>query len=75
MFWGLYTTDRELVYPKEMDTLKPDYGDPNLWNHLVHTFPGLGVLLELFIIPHKYNSSFLKGSLPVLFAAALYSVW
>ncbi|XP_069074931.1 androgen-dependent TFPI-regulating protein isoform X2 [Pleurodeles waltl] len=48
-FWGLYTYNRELVYPKGIDEFIP------LWlNHAMHTAILPLTLLESFAIPHHY---------------------
>ncbi|XP_051872650.1 androgen-dependent TFPI-regulating protein-like [Pristis pectinata] len=48
-FWLLFTFDRALVYPEDLDKFIP------LWvNHAVHTIVLPLVLLELFITPHQY---------------------
>ena len=54
-FWGVYIIDRELVYPKIMDTVMSQFQ-----NHLVHTLPGVGVLIEMYLFDHKYNKCFFK---------------
>lgn len=48
-FWGLYNIDRNLIFPKIFDSWFP------FWlNHNVHTTPGLGVLAELYLVPHSF---------------------
>ncbi|XP_067853583.1 androgen-dependent TFPI-regulating protein-like [Heptranchias perlo] len=48
-FWLLFTYDRALVYPEDLDEFIP------LWlNHAVHTVVLPLILLELFIIRHQY---------------------
>ncbi|XP_078541914.1 androgen-dependent TFPI-regulating protein [Lissotriton helveticus] len=48
-FWGLYSYNRELVYPKGIDEFIP------LWlNHAMHTAIFPLTLLETFATPHHY---------------------
>ncbi|GCC30049.1 androgen-dependent TFPI-regulating protein-like isoform X1 [Chiloscyllium punctatum] len=48
-FWLLFTYDRALVYPEDLDAFIP------LWlNHAVHTVVLPLILLELFNTPHQY---------------------
>ncbi|KAK4310711.1 hypothetical protein Pmani_017740 [Petrolisthes manimaculis] len=48
-FWGLYNVDRRLIFPETFDSWFP------LWlNHNIHTTPGLGVLAELYLVPHSF---------------------
>ncbi|ETE60927.1 Androgen-induced 1 protein, partial [Ophiophagus hannah] len=48
-FWGLYAIDRELVYPKELDDINPDW-----LNHTMHTTILPLLFIELVICSHKY---------------------
>ncbi|XP_078097186.1 androgen-dependent TFPI-regulating protein-like isoform X1 [Mustelus asterias] len=48
-FWLLFSYDRALVYPEDLDEFIP------LWlNHAVHTVVLPLILLELFNTPHQY---------------------
>jgi hypothetical protein len=69
-FWGVYIVDRNLVYPEIMDTVMS-----KLQNHLVHTLPGVGVLIEMYLIEHKYSECFIKGVVPTLIFASSYVSW
>ncbi|KAG8566916.1 hypothetical protein GDO81_013418 [Engystomops pustulosus] len=48
-FWSIYAYDRELVYPKELDSFIPQW-----LNHAMHTFIIPPLLIELFACPHQY---------------------
>lgn len=60
-FWLMFTIDREMVYPKIIDTYIP------FWqNHGMHTTILPLVLLELFTTRHKFPS--ISTSLTILVA-------
>ncbi|XP_072880746.1 androgen-dependent TFPI-regulating protein-like isoform X1 [Hemitrygon akajei] len=68
-FWLLFTFDRALVYPEDLDKFIP------LWvNHAVHTIVLPLVLLELFITPHQYPKR-RTGLLILGFASISYLLW
>ncbi|XP_041114379.1 androgen-dependent TFPI-regulating protein-like, partial [Polyodon spathula] len=50
-FWLLYAHDRELVYPKPLDDIIPQW-----LNHAMHTGILPLLLVELYIIPHHFTS-------------------
>lgn len=58
-FWSIYAYDRELVYPKELDSFIPQW-----LNHAMHTFILPPLLIELFACPHHYPSK--KNGVAVL---------
>ncbi|KAL1463383.1 hypothetical protein WDU94_015138 [Cyamophila willieti] len=49
LFWYVYFIDRELIYPKEVEELMA----PSWYNHTLHTFPVVIVLLHLILVEHK----------------------
>ncbi|XP_063815449.1 androgen-induced gene 1 protein-like isoform X2 [Pseudophryne corroboree] len=50
-FWSIYNYDRELVYPKVLDSIIPQW-----LNHLMHSFVVLVMLIELLTCSHQYPS-------------------
>lgn len=52
LFWSLYAIDRELVFPKIMDSFLP-----NWLNHCLHTNVFLTIALEMFLNHHQYPSN------------------
>jgi hypothetical protein len=62
--------DRELVHPEIMDKLMSQ-----CQNHLVHTFPGVGVLIEMYLFEHNYSKLFIKGVAPTILFASSYVAW
>ncbi|KAM4622775.1 androgen-induced gene 1 protein-like [Discoglossus pictus] len=48
-FWSIYAFDRELVYPKVLDTIIPQW-----LNHSMHTFVLPLLLIEGFACSHQY---------------------
>lgn len=67
MFWGLYAVDRELVYPKALDKIIPQW-----LNHVMHTAPGPFLLVDTMLTCHRYPSR-AKGLGLILIFGALYS--
>ncbi|XP_030829537.1 androgen-induced gene 1 protein [Strongylocentrotus purpuratus] len=69
MFWILWSIDRELVYPKELDEIFP------VWlNHVLHTNVLPILLMDMWLVRHKYPSRLL-GITSLLFISALYMSW
>ncbi|XP_025024739.1 androgen-induced gene 1 protein-like [Python bivittatus] len=68
-FWGLYAYDRELVYPKELDNINPDW-----LNHTMHTTILPLLFIELVICSHKYPPRW-KGILGLTLFAVIYLSW
>ncbi|XP_032074504.1 androgen-induced gene 1 protein-like [Thamnophis elegans] len=68
-FWGLYAIDRELVYPKELDDI-----NPNWLNHSMHTTILPLLFIELVICPHKYPPR-RKGLLGLGIFVVVYLSW
>jgi hypothetical protein len=69
-FWGIYSVDRELIWPKRIELIVPIYQ-----NHIRHTLPFLGVLLDNFMSPKQYGTSILKGYIPLQIGIMCYSCW
>ncbi|XP_036598535.1 androgen-dependent TFPI-regulating protein [Trichosurus vulpecula] len=68
-FWTLFLYDRELVYPKSLDGIIP-----NWLNHAMHTAVLPFSLIEIFLKPHQYPSK--KKGLTLLGCAAFaYIYW
>ncbi|XP_058031627.1 androgen-dependent TFPI-regulating protein [Ahaetulla prasina] len=68
-FWSLYLYDRNLIYPKYMDSVIPEWV-----NHGMHTLVFLLTLVEIFVVPHQYPS--VGKSLSILGMIALtYLLW
>ncbi|NWJ08831.1 ADTRP protein, partial [Crypturellus undulatus] len=68
-FWGLYAYDRELVYPKSVDGIVPQW-----LNHAMHTTILPFTFLEIFATPHRYPTK-KKGVVLVGFVHLLYMSW
>ncbi|XP_069507151.1 androgen-induced gene 1 protein-like [Ambystoma mexicanum] len=68
-FWSLYTYDRELVYPKFLDTIIPRW-----LNHSMHTTVLPLLLLDLAACPHQYPSK-RKGLLALSVFCIAYMSW
>ncbi|XP_072366349.1 androgen-dependent TFPI-regulating protein-like [Scyliorhinus torazame] len=68
-FWLLFTYDRALVYPEDLDEFIP------LWlNHAVHTLVLPLILLELFNTPHQYPKRRI-GLLILAIVSISYLLW
>nr|XP_020652790.1 androgen-dependent TFPI-regulating protein isoform X1 [Pogona vitticeps] len=68
-FWILYTYDRQLVYPKNLDLVIPEW-----MNHAMHTAIFPLALLELFTTPRRYPSKG-KGFSLLGIAGFAYTSW
>ncbi|XP_018018848.1 androgen-induced gene 1 protein [Hyalella azteca] len=68
-FWGLFFTDRELVFPKIFDEFFPSW-----LNHVVHTLPLVAVLLELLCVQRSFPSK-KKGFLCISLVSCIYIAW
>ncbi|KAK6479484.1 androgen-induced gene 1 protein-like [Huso huso] len=68
-FWLLYAYDRELVYPRFLDDIIPQW-----LNHAMHTVILPLLLVELYIIPHRFPSR-KKGILGLTLFSGLYVAW
>jgi len=68
-FWGLYSIDRELIFPAFFDAFFP------VWlNHAIHTLPLFAVLLEMLFVKRAYPSQ-RKGFFVVTAFTLLYLFW
>ncbi|XP_026525831.1 androgen-dependent TFPI-regulating protein [Notechis scutatus] len=68
-FWSIYLYDRDLLYPKYMDSVIPGWV-----NHGMHTLVFPSALVEMFVIPHQYPSVG-KGLSIVGMTALAYLLW
>ncbi|XP_018019749.1 androgen-induced gene 1 protein [Hyalella azteca] len=68
-FWGLYFTDRELVFPKVYDDFYPSW-----LNHVVHSLPLAAALLEMLCVQRSFPS-YKKGFLCNSLFLAIYLSW
>lgn len=68
-FWSLYHIDRQLIFPEEFDIWFPSW-----LNHNVHTTPLLGVLIELYLVPHTFPKRN-TGLGMVAFLCLFYLLW
>ncbi|XP_076457137.1 androgen-induced gene 1 protein-like isoform X1 [Babylonia areolata] len=68
-FWGLYAVDRELVYPKALDSLIPSW-----LNHLMHTTVLPLLLVEKYLVYHQHPRR-LNGIFILTAFALVYLVW
>ncbi|KAG8133324.1 putative Androgen-dependent TPF1-regulating protein [Naja naja] len=68
-FWSMYLYDRDLLYPKYMDSIIPEWV-----NHGMHTLVFPLTLVETFVIPHQYPSVG-KGLSIVGMTALAYLLW
>lgn len=68
-FWGIYSYDRQLVYPEAFDKVVP------VWlNHFWHTTIGVFVVFEMLLVFHRFPRSGLAASLSFICNAA-YIAW
>lgn len=70
LFWGVYFVHRDLMYPQILEKFIPRYQ-----NHLVHTLPLIGAILDSFLIRHKYKESFVKGVGATVLFLLSYLIW
>lgn len=69
-FWGVYSINRKLIFPKLMAQLIPAWQ-----NHAVHTLPTLAAIVENFFNPHFYPSSILPIGLIPFSTSIFYTIW
>lgn len=68
-FWGLYSIDRELVFPRVIDSIYP------WWlNQILHTSVFACIGLELLMYHHQYPSR-TTGLIGLNTFAAIYIIW
>ena len=70
MFWGIYFIEPELVWPKLIEELVP-----NWQNQIMHTLPIVSVFFESFNRRHVYQKSFVKGAFTPALFGTFYLVW
>lgn len=68
-FWGIYVVDRELVYPRRLDGIIPQW-----LNHVMHTTVLPFLLIEKYLVYHEYPSR-RKGIMVLLAFAMFYLTW
>ncbi|WAR17127.1 AIG1-like protein [Mya arenaria] len=68
-FWGIYAVDRELVYPKKLDELIPQW-----LNHTMHSTVLPFLLIEKIVVYHEYPTR-RRGMSILLAFALLYLCW
>ncbi|XP_071941080.1 androgen-induced gene 1 protein-like [Antedon mediterranea] len=69
VFWSLYAVDRELIFPKWLDSIFPSW-----MNHAMHSIILPMLLVEMFIVRHHYPSR-KKGIGGCLVIGLSYLVW
>jgi hypothetical protein len=69
VFWGLYAVDRELIFPRALDKVFPEW-----LNHLMHTTIVPFVLVEMITVRHFYPANKSGFVLTTVFSLA-YAVW
>ncbi|CAL4154600.1 unnamed protein product, partial [Meganyctiphanes norvegica] len=69
IFWTLYAIDRELIFPASLDTWFPTW-----LNHVMHTLPAIGTLLEELLVPHTYQTGH-KRIAPIITLYFAYLAW
>ena len=61
MFWGIFFINRDYIYPQVIEEVIP-----NWQNHINHTLPIFGVIIESFMAEHHYEKSFIKKNIPIV---------
>ena len=69
-FWGIYLVDRNLIWPVSFDSFIPKHQ-----NHIMHTLPLIGVLIDMFVSRKTYGNSILTGYIPLFLATIGYTCW
>ena len=67
-FWGIYAIDRQLVYPEVFDK----FVHPII-NHSWHTAIALFVLVEMYLVAHRYPSTGAAAVMVFLYSTAYIS--
>ncbi|XP_028405995.1 androgen-induced gene 1 protein-like [Dendronephthya gigantea] len=72
VFWSIYAIDRELIYPEILDTIIP-----KLCNHIMHTAVAIFLILETFLVRHRFpdNTTSLSGIMLVGLSYFFWMVW
>lgn len=69
MFWGVYAIDRNLIFPVFMDSWFPSW-----LNHIMHTLPVAGCMIEILMECHIYQKGVARY-IPMFIAYLLYLFW
>ncbi|CAB4012315.1 Transducin beta 3 [Paramuricea clavata] len=69
VFWSIYAVDRELIYPEILDNIIP-----KLCNHIMHTAVAIFLVLEAFLVHHKFPSTGISLPAGLLFSLS-YFLW
>ncbi|CAF1008567.1 unnamed protein product [Brachionus calyciflorus] len=69
-FWLIYFIDRELVFPKIYDAIIPSWH-----NHIMHTLPLIGVIIECYLNKYEYQKSSKVGCIPTFLVSIGYLIW
>jgi len=71
-FWGIYAIDRELIFPKILDSIFPSWV-----NHVIHTVILFAVLVEAVLVYHRQPTSTVGLTIlsTVYFTYTGYSLW
>ena len=69
-FWSIYSVDRELIWPKRIEAIVPIYQ-----NHIRHTLPLFGVLIDNFLSQKNYKNSLLKSYSILVVSTIIYTSW
>ncbi|XP_022105815.1 androgen-induced gene 1 protein-like [Acanthaster planci] len=69
VFWLIWAVDRELIFPKVLDDFFPAW-----LNHVMHTTVVPILLLDMFLVRHRYPSKF-SGILGLVIVALSYLSW
>lgn len=67
-FWGIYSIDRELIFPARLEVIIPPWH-----NHLLHTTILPFILIDMYLINHSYSSNG-KSIMGFLSLAAIYQI-
>lgn len=68
-FWGIWAVDRELIFPKALDSFFPSW-----LNHVLHTAVLVFAVIEMVLVPKTFPSR--KSALVGLISVMLgYLLW
>ena len=70
MFWSIFYVNRDYIYPKIYEDVTPNWR-----NHVAHTLPLIGVLLETYLTEYNYEKSYVKSITPIVLFAFAYTIW
>ncbi|CAH1101820.1 unnamed protein product [Psylliodes chrysocephalus] len=66
-FWSIWHVDRELIFPKEIDEYFPSW-----LNHVLHSFIGIPILLELLLPKKDHFIAFKPAAVTLLLYCGIY---